>query len=149
MASVEICQLRAEVSRRKEELIAAERTVGLAEDDLKLLHNTKDWQQTCLPTDTPETCWQRTVAVPGNTAIFAAAKAQREAAEQLLSCKTEDALRPELSLTASVGGIKLAAKRLKPHIVPVLPQKKRLEAEQIKFAAGRATTFDVLTAQEV
>ncbi len=50
LASIDIYQPQAEVSRRKEEIIAAERAIGLAEDDLKLLLNADDWQQTYLPT---------------------------------------------------------------------------------------------------
>jgi outer membrane protein TolC len=44
--------------------------------------------------------------------------------------------------------VQLAIKALEATRKTTLATLKRLEAEQAKFAAGRATTLDVLTAQE-
>ncbi|HID01835.1 MAG TPA: TolC family protein, partial [Desulfobacterales bacterium] len=46
LAPVEIYQPQSEVARREETLIASERAIGVADDELKLLLNSKDWMAT-------------------------------------------------------------------------------------------------------
>ena len=55
LAPVEIYQPQSEVARREETLIASERAIGVADDELKLLLNSKDWMATFTPTETPDT----------------------------------------------------------------------------------------------
>ncbi len=55
LAEVELYQPQSEVARREEELIAAERAIGTADDNLKLLLNTDDWITPYTPVDTPDT----------------------------------------------------------------------------------------------
>lgn len=54
LAPVEIYQPQSEVARREETLISAERAIGVAEDDLKLLINSQDWLIAYQPIDQPE-----------------------------------------------------------------------------------------------
>ena len=53
LAEIEIYQPQSEVARREEELITAERAIGFAEDELKLLMNIDNWDVLYVPTDNP------------------------------------------------------------------------------------------------
>ena len=55
LAPIELYQPQSEVARREETLIAAERAIGVAEDNLKLLLNSDNWLIPLNPTDTPKT----------------------------------------------------------------------------------------------
>jgi len=55
LARIELYQPQSEVARREEKLIVAERAIGVAEDELKLLLNSEDWFTPLNPTDTPRT----------------------------------------------------------------------------------------------
>jgi outer membrane protein TolC len=52
------------------------------------------------------------------------------------------------TVRTTIRDIQLAIKALEATRKTSLATLKRLEAEQAKFASGRSTTFDVLTAQE-
>ncbi|SHO49775.1 TolC family protein [Desulfopila aestuarii] len=225
LAEVEIYQPQSEVTRREEDLIAAELAIGLAEDELKLLLNSSDWLTPFAPTDTPSTepvtleqkkILQNALA---NRPDLKAAKMSIDAA-RIRQTLAEDDLRPALSLAGRVGygglddsygdaldaalddpdtewqvglqlsipldnttakgslqqaralhakaktsaqlleleitksvrttvrDIELAIKGMEATRKTSLATKKRLEAEQAKFDAGRSTTLDVLIAQE-
>ncbi len=225
LAEVEIYQPESEVARREEQLISAERAIGTAEDDLKLLLNSDNWQTSYRPTDQP------TVEPVKPDPQFVEANALKirpdiKAADLLVEAtkldeqRFKDEIRPDLSLVGQVGlagtagnygdsldnsvsdpdnlwqvgitlsmplenrvakgnyrqaqashnrakvnaellrqqlrrtvrttlrDIQLAIKALEATRKTSLATKKRLEAEQAKFASGRSTTLDVLTAQE-
>ncbi len=55
LAQVEIYQPQSEVAKREESLISAERAIGVADDDLKLLLNSDDWLSSYTPVDLPVT----------------------------------------------------------------------------------------------
>jgi len=55
LARVEIYQPQSEVAKREERLISAERAIGVAEDELKLLLNSEDWLSSYKPVDQPPT----------------------------------------------------------------------------------------------
>jgi outer membrane protein TolC len=55
LAEVELYQPQSEVARREEELIAAERAIGIADDELKLLLNSDSWFTPFSPVDLPRT----------------------------------------------------------------------------------------------
>ncbi len=55
LARVEIYQPQSEVAKREERLISAERAIGVAEDELKLLLNSEDWLTSYKPVDQPPT----------------------------------------------------------------------------------------------
>ena len=225
LAEVEIYQPQSEVTRREEDLIAAEQAIGLAEDELKLLLNSKDWQTPFTPTDNPSTepvtLEQEKILQHAltNRPDLKAAKMSIEAAK-IRQTLAEDDLRPSLNLTGRVGygglddgygdaldaaidepdtlwqvglqltvpldnsaakgslqqaraihaqartnmqllelditksvrttvrDIELAIKGMEATRKTSIATKKRLEAEQAKFDAGRSTTLDVLIAQE-
>jgi len=225
LAEVEIYQPQSEVTRREEDLIAAELAIGLAEDELKLLLNSSDWLTSFAPTDTPSTkpvvLEQKKILQNAltNRPDLKAAKMSIDAA-RIRQTLAEDDLRPALSLTGRVGygglddgygnaldaalddpdtlwqvglqlsvpldnsvakgslqqaralhakartnvqlleleitksvrttvrDIELAIKAMEATRKTSLATKKRLEAEQAKFDAGRSTTLDVLIAQE-
>lgn len=225
LAEVELYQPQSEVTRREEDLIAAERAIGVAEDELKLLLNSSDWTNPFTPTDLPSTA----PVVIDPAAILAQAMANRpdlKAAEDTVTAArlrqtlAEDDLRPSLDLVGRVGygglddgygdalaaatdnpetlwqvgvqltvpldnsaakgalqqaraqhnqaitstqllklditksvrttvrDVELAIKAMEATRKTSLATKKRLEAEQAKFDAGRSTTLDVLIAQE-
>jgi len=225
LAEVEIYQPQSEVTRREEDLIAAEQAIGLAEDELKLLLNSSDWLTPFTPTDTPST-EPVTIEQPQilhnaltNRPDLKAAKMNIDAAS-IRQTLAEDDLRPSLSLAGGVGygglddgygdaldaalddpdtywqvglqltvpldnsaakgslqqaralhakartskqlleleitksvrttvrDIELAIKAMEATRKTSLATRKRLEAEQAKFDAGRSTTLDVLIAQE-
>ncbi len=225
LAEVDIYQPRSEISRREEALISADRAIGLYEDELKLLMNSKDWQAIILPTDLPpteplfpdltatlekalknrpdiqaadlssdaariqeetaldntrpslaivglvgqggtdeiygdslndalddgETQWQAGLAfsmpLQNNVAegIYRQAGAARSKARnyaELLRLQVQQGVR------TAVRDVQLAIKGMEATKKTSLATQKRLEAEQAKFDAGRATTLDVLAAQE-
>ena len=225
LAEVDRYQPESEVARREENLIIADRSIGLYEDELKLLMNSNDWQASLAPTDLPPTA----PVHPDSTAVLAralrqkpdvqAADLSREAAE-IREGAARNQTRPDLALIGMVGqggtddaygdtlddaiddpetqwqaglalsiplqnataegnyrqaraasskarnsaqllrlqvrqgvhitlrDVQLAIKAMEATKKTSLASQKRLEAEQAKFEAGRATTLDVLTAQE-
>lgn len=225
LAEVEIYQPRSEIARREENLILADRTIGLYEDQLKLLMNSRDWFSSFLPVDLPPT----EPIAPDPQVIEARALANRpdlKAAELAIEAArieeetAEDNVRPALDLVGLVGqsgaderygdslsdaveepetewqaglaftvplgnntakgrlrqagaarsrainqaqqlrlevqksvrttvrDVQLAIKAMEATRKTAVATQKRLEAEQVKFEVGRATTFDVLTAQD-
>lgn len=109
LAQVEVYQPQSEVARREEELITAERAIGAAEDNLKLLLNaTGDWLIQYEPVDTPMTEPIRpevknvlTRALENRPDLKAAELAIRAA--QLEEKIAQDNLRPTLDLTGGLG----------------------------------------------
>lgn len=225
LAQVEIYQPQSEVARREENLISAERAVGTAEDNLKLLLNSQDWLTEYDPVDQPTT-EPIDLDLPKildnalqNRPDIKAADLASEAA-MIEEKRSKDDIRPDLSLIGGVGvagtddtygdsiansisdpenlwqvginfsiplsnatakglyqqaranysrarnnaellrqqirrtvrttirDVELAIKALEATRKTSLATLKRLEAEQAKFDSGRATTFDVLAAQE-
>lgn len=225
LAEVDIYQPQSEIARREEGLISADRTIGLYEDELRLLVNSPDWRGDLLPADLPPTAPVapdvKTVeekALANRPDLKAALLAVEAATIEAESA--EDKIRPSLALVGSVGqggtdsgygdslsdavdspetewqaglvfslplensgakglyrkalatrdkagnslqllrlevqksvrttvrDVQLALKTMDATKKTALATKKRLEAEEAKFAVGRATTFDVLTAQE-
>lgn len=225
LAEVEIYQPRSEVARREENLILADRTIGLYEDELKLLMNSKDWVSAFVPADLPPT----EPVFPDPQVIEASALTNRpdlKAAELAIEAArieeevAQDNIRPSLDLIGLVGqggtddaygdtlsdaveepetewqaglafsvplqnntakgryrqasaaysraqnqaqllrlevqksvrttvrDVQLAIKAMEATRKTSVATQKRLEAEEAKFAVGRATTFDVLTAQD-
>lgn len=225
LAPVELYQPQSEVARREEQLISAERAIGTAEDDLKLLLNNEQWQLTFIPTDEPPTApvnldEERILEhALQNRPDIKAASLLAEAA-RLEADRAADATRPDLSLVGKIGitgtddtygdswddsvsdpenlwqigvtltmplensaakgyhqqakaqytkarlntellrqqvrrtvrttirDVALAIKALDATRKTSLATRKRLEAEQAKFASGLSTTLDVLTAQD-
>jgi outer membrane protein len=225
LAEVDIYQPQSEIARREEGLISADRTIGLYEDELRLLVNNPQWSGDLVPADLPPTrplypevkvVEERALA--SRPDLKAAELAVQVAAIEVESA--EDKTRPSLALIGSVGqggtdsgygdslsdavdqpetewqaglvfslplensgakgllrktqatrdkagnnlqllrlevqksvrttvrDVQLALKAMEATKKTALATKKRLEAEEAKFAVGRATTFDVLTAQE-
>jgi outer membrane protein TolC len=225
LAEVDIYQPQSEIARREENLIQADRTIGLHEDELKLLLNSKDWFSSYLPADLPPTA----PIVPDPEVIEKNALDSRpdlKAAELAIDAAkiredvALDNIRPSLALVGLVGqggtdeaygdtlsdavespetewqagltlsmplqnsgakglhrqasaahskaknsarllrlevqksvrttvrDVQLAIKAMEATKKTSLASRKRLEAEQTKFDVGRATTFDVLTAQD-
>lgn len=54
LAEVELYRPQSEVARREEGLISAERGIGLAEDRIKVLLNSQEWDDTLQPLDLPD-----------------------------------------------------------------------------------------------
>jgi outer membrane protein TolC len=225
LAKLEIYQPQSEVARREEQLISAERAIGTAEDELKLLLNSDQWLTTFQPTDQPAT-EPVDLDLPTIQANALKSRPDIKAADLLVEAaqfakkRARDETRPDLSLVGAIGltgtagtydnsidnsigdpdnlwqvglvfsmplenrvakgnyqqaragynraktnaellrqqihqtvrttirDVQLAIKALEATRKTTLATLKRLEAEQAKFAAGRATTLDVLTAQE-
>lgn len=111
LAEAELYQPQSEVARREELLIAVERETGAAEDDLKLLINSKDWQESFEPTDSPTA-----VQVELNPDMVLANALETRAdvmtadllveAAQLDELRAKDHTRPDLAL---IGGVGIAA----------------------------------------
>ena len=225
LAPVDIYQPQSEIARREESLISVDRAIGLYEDELKLLLNSRDWHMPFIPTDLPPTAqmvpdlqvieekallsrpdlkaadlaidatkiqeevaldktrpslalvglvgqggtedaygdsmndavddpktqWQAGLAfsIPlqnsGAKGLYRQAGAAHNKAKnsaQLLRLQIQQSVR------TTVRDVLLAQKAMEATKKTSLTTGKRLEAEQAKFAVGRATTFDVLTAQE-
>lgn len=225
LAEVEVYQPQSEVARREENLIAAERAIGVAEDELKLLLNSENWLTPFTPTDIPKTTPvqldQEMILVNAlsNRPDVKAADLNIEATG-IQTALAEDNTRPSLALVGSVGyggtnngygdaldaavndpdtqwqmglnfsvplgnsyaegtlvqakaahnkartnaqllqlqvkkavrttvrDVHLAIKAMEATRKTSLATMKRLEAELAKFQAGRATTLDVLIAQD-
>lgn len=108
LTEVEIYQPQSEVARREELLISVERETGAAEDELKLLINSKDWQETFEPTDSPTA-----VQVELNPATVLANALETRPdvmaadllveAAQFEEMRTKDNARPDLALIGGAG----------------------------------------------
>ncbi len=225
LAPVELYQPQSEVAKREELLISAERAIGVAEDELRLLLNSENWFNSYHPVDKPATAPVQ-LNLPeilknalNNRPDIKAADLSIRAAE-ILKENSADQLRPDLSLVGALGrtgtedkygdavnsslengnnlwqiglqfsmpfdnsiargnlqkvnarlkiartrakllrqqvrksvrttvrDVKLAMKALEATRKTSLATRKRLEAEQVKFKSGRATTLDVLIAQD-
>ncbi len=225
LAQVDLFRPQSEVARREERLISAERAIGLAEDRLKILLNSKEWEEIILPTDLPSTEIQQfdskiiLTNTLRNRPDLKAAKLNQEAAEIIVR-NAEDRTKSSLELFGALGisgtdddygnsldnlasdtdsswqvglafsrpldnsfaegrliqakasfnqaktstqileqeirravrsamrDVRLAIKNLDATRKTSLASLKGLEAEQVKFEAGRGTTLDVLVAQE-
>lgn len=108
LAEVDVYQPKSEVARREEDLIAAERSIGLAEDQLKLLMNSENWQISLQPSDTPqknpvqlnpENILAKALV---NRADFQVVEKNIEAA-RIHKRLAEDGLKPELDLVGRYG----------------------------------------------
>ncbi len=225
LAEVEIYRPQSEVARREESLISGERAIGLAEDNLKFLINSTDWNTSYTPKNhpdeqviSPKLSLVLTKAL-ANRPDLQAAKLQTRAA-QITVKNTKNKQLPDLALVGSIGtggtddsysssldnsfhnqetlwsvgvnfsvpinnslakgehrqarailkktqtneellrqqikrtvrttarDVHLAIKAMEATKKTSLASLKGLEAEQIKFDAGRATSLDVLVAQE-
>ncbi len=108
LAQVEIYQPQSEVARREEQLISAERAIGTAEDELKLLLNSDKWQMTFQPTDQPAT---KPVDLDLQTIQDNALKNRPDVkafdllidAAKFEKLRAKDDVRPDLSLVGGVG----------------------------------------------
>ena len=108
LAEVEIYQPRSEVARREEQMISAERAVGAAEDQLKILLNSDKWLTSFIPTDRPAT---EPVILDLPTIIANALQNRPDikAADLLIEAagfeekKAADDIRPDLSLVGDIG----------------------------------------------
>ena len=108
LAAVEIYQPDSEIARREELLIAAERDIANAEDNLKLLINSQEWPASIIPGDTPEIKSQK----PDFQAVLENVLTKRpdikasdllvDGAEIMVS-KAEDDLKPSLALSGAAG----------------------------------------------
>lgn len=108
LAPVEIYQPQSEVARREETLITAERAIGTAEDELKLLINSEDWLMSFAPTDLPTTVPVELDlpiilenALTNRPDIKAADLSVQAAEIELINA--QDQIRPDLSLIGTVG----------------------------------------------
>jgi outer membrane protein len=108
LAPVEIYQPQSEVARKEELLITAERAIGTAEDNLKLLLNSDDWLTEYNPSDKPTTEIIQ-LDLPKilenalqNRPDIKAADLSTEAARLQLKIR-EDDIRPDLSLVGGLG----------------------------------------------
>ncbi|WP_136796823.1 TolC family protein [Desulfosediminicola ganghwensis] len=108
LAPVELFQPQSEVALREEQLIAAERAIGVADDELKLLLNSDDWYSSYTPVDTPNTEPVSLTAeiildnALNNRPDIKAAQIDVDAA-RLREKVAQDDLRPELDLVGSLG----------------------------------------------
>ena len=108
LAPIEIYQPQSEVARREQNLIMAERAIGAAEDELKVLLNSEDWLTPIRPGDSPGT---EPVQLDLET-VFRNAMANRpdiKAADLAVErakigvMVAEDYTRPSLNVFGSVG----------------------------------------------
>jgi len=108
LAPVEIYQPQSEVAKREERLISAERAIGVAEDELKLLLNSEDWLSSYKPLDKPptepvkldlptilENALQNRPDIKAADLGIEAARIQQESAR--------DRLRPNLAIEGGIG----------------------------------------------
>jgi len=108
LAEVEIYQPDSEIARREEILIASERDIANAEDDLKLLLNSGEWQVSIIPGDTPVVMSEKPDLestlenVLTNRPDIKASELLVDRAEILVG-KAEDDLKPSLSLSGAAG----------------------------------------------
>lgn len=108
LAEVEIYQPQSEVARREEQLISADRAIGSAEDELKLLLNSDKWLTSFQPTDQPA-IEPVTLDLPiildnalKNRPDIKAADLLMEAAK-FEEQRAQNDIRPDLSLVGGVG----------------------------------------------
>jgi outer membrane protein TolC len=108
LAEVEIYQPESEIARREESLIAAERNISNTEDALKLLLNSRQWDVTVKPVDTPEAQSLK----PDLQAVLDNALSRRTDikagdlqvdAARIMVSKAEDDLKPVIALEGSTG----------------------------------------------
>lgn len=108
LAQIELYQPQSEVARREEQLIVAERAIGVAEDELKLLLNSDDWVTPLNPTDKPQT---KPVSLDQedilhnaltNRPDIKAADLKIQAAK-IQATVAEDNIRPSLAMAGSFG----------------------------------------------
>ncbi len=108
LAKVEIYQPDSEIARREELMIAAERDTANAEDSLKLLLNSREWQVSITPGDMPEINSEK----PDLEAVLENVLRQRpdiRASDLLVESaeiqvhKAEDHLKPSLALSGATG----------------------------------------------
>lgn len=108
LAAVEIYQPDSEIARREELLIGAERDIADAEDNLKLLINSNDWQTSIIPEDSPGIDYRQ----PDLEAVLNNVLSLRpdiKAAEllvqraEIMVLKAEDNLKPSLALSGAAG----------------------------------------------
>lgn len=225
LADIDLYQPESEVAQREQDLITGERAIGIAEDNIKLLMNSRDWLAPYSPVDLPPvepiSPSIRDVAEKAlqNRPDIKAAALQIQASEYQVK-KSENQILPVLNLVGAVGyggtadtygnafdnslsdrdtewqvglsfsrpfdnsqaqgqyrqalathnrnrtslellkqeirrtvrvtvrDVELALKAIDATDKTAIATQKRLEAEQIKFDAGRATTLDVLIAQQ-
>lgn len=108
LAPVEVYQPQSEVARREEQLISAERAIGVAEDDLKLLLNSSDWLARYEPTNEPtseEVQLDPPVILDNalqNRPDLKASDLTTEAAKIEMARATDD-IRPDLSFVGNIG----------------------------------------------
>lgn len=108
LAEVEVYQPQSEVTRREEDLITAERAIGVADDELKLLLNTSNWVTPFSPVDLPytepiELSPQEILnSALSNRPDIKAANMEIDAA-RIREKVAEDNLRPDLSLVGRLG----------------------------------------------
>ena len=108
LAEIEIYQPQSEVARREEKLIIAERAIGVAEDELKLLLNSEDWITPLNPTDTPQTnpvhlAQERILGnALTNRPDIKAADLNIQAAK-IQATVAKDNIRPSLAMAGSLG----------------------------------------------
>ncbi len=225
LAEIELYRPQSEVASREKDLISGERAIGTAEDQLKMLMNSRNWFTTIIPSDLPDT----TPVNPAVNQVMRNALASRpdikaanlhvEAAE-FQEKNAKNNILPSLNFVASLGvggkdatygdttentlngdetswqvglnfsiplenslakgkylqaksstreaknnakllkqqvrqlvrttlrNINLAGKTMEAASKTAYATLKGLEAEEVKFKAGRATTLDVLSAQK-
>jgi len=108
LAAVEIYEPESEVALRERQLIGGEWAIGLAEDELKLLLNTEDWNSTLDPKDRPRMVvsnadFDRVLTnALANRADIKAADLQVEAA-RLRVAAAKNRVLPSLDLEGGVG----------------------------------------------
>jgi outer membrane protein TolC len=108
LAEVEIYQPESEIARREELLIAAERNIANTEDALKLLLNSRRWNVSVIPVDTPEMLSQK----PNLQTVLKNALSKRSDimagdlqvdAARIMVSKAKDDLKPYLALEGLTG----------------------------------------------
>lgn len=101
--------------------------------------------------DNPKTQWQAGLAFSMPLQNSGAKGQYRQAGAVLNKAKNNAQLlrlQIQQNVRITVRDVQLAQKSMEATKKTSLASQKRMEAEQAKFAVGRATTFDVLTAQE-
>ena len=108
LAAVEIFEPESEVARREQQLIAGERAIGTAEDELRLLLNMEDWDLALTLRDLPQFTNQAQnfdevlVNALNNRADIKAAERQIDAAH-LATLVARNRTLPSLNLEGAVG----------------------------------------------
>ena len=108
LASIDLYQPESEVAQREQDLITGERAVGVAEDNLKFLMNSRNWLTPFKPVDLPETQpIEPDIAKVLENALtnrpdVKAASLQIQASEYQVT-KSENEILPALNLIGSVG----------------------------------------------